>query len=153
MKFLIDFMLGGLAKELRLLGFDTLYSGPDVPTNLLTRARKENRVLVTRNSKLKGVEGVEFLSSEDMEEQLRVLFKRLNLKSKVKPFSRCLLCNEELEEIEKGDAKGKVPFFVYRTAAAFSKCPKCGRIFWKGSHYQDMERRLKRILQDVSRET
>ena len=140
-------MLGRLAKELRLLGFDTLYSGPDTPPNLLTKARKEDRVLVTRNSKLKGVEGVEFLPSEDIGEQLRVLFNRLNLKSKVNPFTRCLLCNEELKEIPKEDVQGKIPFFVYRTVNTFSKCPKCGRIFWRGSHYQDMERRIKRILQ------
>lgn len=153
MKFLVDFMLGRLARELRLLGFDTLYPGPDKPINLLTKARKEGRVLITRNSKLKGMGGVEFLSSENLHEQIRALFKKFNLKSKIKPFSRCLLCNEKLEGISKEKIQGSVPFFVYRTINNFSKCPKCGRIYWKGSHYQNMERRIKRILQDVSHET
>jgi len=153
MKFLVDFMLGRLAKELRLLGFDTLYPGPDNPANLLARTRREGRVLITRNTRLKGKEGVEFLPSEDLREQIRVLFKRFDLKSKIKPFSRCLLCNEELEEIPKKEVRGRVPFFIYRTIDNFSHCPKCGRIYWKGSHYQDMEGRIRGILKNVSHET
>lgn len=152
MKFLVDGMLGKLAKALRILGLDTVYTtGTDILT-LLSHARNQGRVLLTLNHKLKGRADVFFITSEKVEEQLKDLFKHFSLENKIRPFSRCLVCNNELRKVTKEEVRNLVPFFTYRTQNEFSRCPGCGRIYWPGSHLRDMAQRLKPLLK-VSRGT
>lgn len=134
-------MLGRLARELRLLGIDCIYQkGPNSQQNLKT-AKKEGRLLLTRNTKLKGKESVVFVESEnfvDQVHQILALFPDLA----IKPMSRCLNCNGFLVEREKESIKSKVPFYVYRTQERFYTCPDCGKIYWRGTHYEDMKKRV-----------
>ncbi|MEO0098126.1 MAG: Mut7-C RNAse domain-containing protein [candidate division WOR-3 bacterium] len=145
MKFFCDVMLGKLAKYLRVLGFDTRYENKIREEDLFLIARREGRKIITRKVKLKGMEDVIYLDIDSPKEQLRFLFEKLNLKEKMEPFSRCLVCNEELQKIKKEEAKGKVPYYTYQTQEKFSLCPSCQRIYWPGTHLRDMERLLKSL--------
>ncbi len=127
-------MLGKLARYLRILRFDTRYEKIISEVELVLTARREDRIIITRKERLTKEKGVIFLNTDSPEEQLKILNQTLNLKDRIKPFSRCLICNEEIEEIDKEEAKGKVPYFTFRTQKNFSQSPTCQRIYWEGSH-------------------
>ncbi|MEO0128804.1 MAG: Mut7-C RNAse domain-containing protein [candidate division WOR-3 bacterium] len=136
MKFICNGMLGKLCKYLRICGIDTLYSNEGMKSLIL--ARKENRIFLTRNLKLKEKEGVFFVESEFLSNQLRIVIKHFNLADQLHFFSRCLRCNELLINVLKEDIKNFIPFYTYKNFNEFARCPKCQRIYWKGSHYEKM---------------
>ncbi len=139
-------MLGKLAKFLRILGFDTRYERLISEQELILAARREGRIIITRKKRLVNEKDVIFLDTDSPKEQLKILNQRLNLKDRIKPFSRCLICNEEIEEIDKEEAKGKVPYFTFQTQENFSRCPSCQRIYWAGSHLKGMRKFLDSII-------
>lgn len=150
-KFLVDFMLGKLTRELRLLGFDTRYINLQTddlrnPMILLKLAQSENRIILTRNTKLKNYSGVVFINSEYINEQIAQVIKSFKLKIDIKPFSRCLVCNEILISVKKEEIKGKVPFYIFQTKDEFSCCPKCQKIYWAGTHQKNMRERVRKLI-------
>lgn len=144
-------MLGKLSRYLRLLGFDAKYARTGGEKTLVIEARKESRTILTRNTKLKGLPGVFFTESEQPLEQLQQVIDRYDLISKTKFFTRCLLCNEELASINKEEVAGKVPYYTYKNFDKFSACPACHRIYWEGSHQQDMKKRMEAIMKKQER--
>ena len=64
----------------------------------------------------------------------------------IQPYSRCIECNAELKDLPKVRARNLVTPFVYEKADAFSLCPSCGKVFWKGTHHKDMEVKLEEIM-------
>jgi hypothetical protein len=139
MKFLADNMLGRLAIWLRLLGYDTAYHHDATDAQLARIARAENRVLLTRDVELtrrRGVRAV-LIESEQIEEQLRQVFHALNLTAR-EAFSRCAECNSVLEEVSKESVRGQVPPYVFHTQERYRRCPRCARIYWRGTHWARM---------------
>jgi len=149
MKFVVDCMLGKLAKWLRILGFDVAYFNKAEDGKLLSLARKEGRVLLTRDHRLRAeardVRAL-LIESENWKEQLEQVLEEFHLKRTVKPYSRCLQCNVELKALSKRTAKNLVAPFVYEQAAAFAICPACGRVFCQGTHFGDMDSKIGQIL-------
>lgn len=144
MKFLCDGMLGKLCKYLRICGVDTAYSNEGM--KMLLAAKKENRVILTKNTHLKEKEGTFFIESDDPLIQLKYVIKEFGLKEKLGFFSRCLLCNELLVPVTKGKIRDKIPYYTYKNFDEFAQCPKCLRVYWQGSHYQKMREDLERFL-------
>jgi len=149
-KFLVDFMLGKLAKQLRILGFDTEYIKPQAsnnynPLSLIKIAQHQERILLTRNTKLKDYSCVLFIESEKTKDQIRQIVNHFKIDKEIKAFSRCIVCNELLTPISKPAVKGKVPFYIFQTKDEFSFCPKCNKIYWQGSHLKDMQKRVRNI--------
>ncbi len=142
-------MLGKLAKWLKILGFDALYFSKIEDSELLALAQKEGRTLLSRdNALLQKSRGIPtlFIESEDWTIQLKQVLDDFNLWQEVSPYSRCIGCNLELKDLPKKHARNLVTPFVYARAKSFALCPRCGRIFWKGTHHQDMEHKIKEIL-------
>jgi len=138
MKFLVDFMLGRLCKWLRLLGYDASYFLSDKKSDLIYQSLKEGRIILTRDQHLSKKKAIKLIiiNSDSFEEQLNQVFSELNIK--VDPdniFTRCLVCNEVLLEIDKERVKDKVPSYVFQTQEEFSYCPTCQKIYWKGTHW------------------
>lgn len=146
-------MLGRLAKWLRLLGHDTLYY-PHIEDSLLLRiAREEDRILLTRDTRLVKVRGLGkylLLSENDPFEQLKKVIMSFNLHP-VGPdrdrfetclYSRCSLCNSILEDVPEEQAKDQVPEYVYLTAKSFKKCLRCSKFYWEGTHQVDLRKKL-----------
>jgi hypothetical protein len=149
MKFVVDCMLGKLAKWLKILGFDVDYDHKAKDSELLNIARKQARVLLTRDVRLleraKDIRGL-FIESERWQEQVKQVLESLNLRPQAKPYSRCIQCNVELKDLPKAKARNLVAPFVLEHAASFAVCPECGRVFWQGTHFEDMESKMVRIL-------
>ena len=117
MKFLADRMLGKLAKELRMLGYDTIYYRGGDAHQMIQLARQEGRVILTRNTKLtpKRPEDRIITVTEDKSSlQLKELAEKEYISFNKKDFfSRCLLCNALIDEIPNDEAEGNVPDFIY----------------------------------------
>jgi uncharacterized protein with PIN domain len=145
MRFVVDAMLGRLAKWLRILGQDTVYS-PDLEDQELVRlARAEDRVLLTRDRELARRRGLRSLlvESDRLEEQLAQLLRDLNLD--LDGPARCARCNALLQAMDRSAAKDRVPPYVYRRHRKFTLCPKCDRVYWRGTHWQRMRERIDQI--------
>lgn len=149
MNFVVDCMLGKLAKWLKILGFDVVYDNKAEDCELLNLARKQGRILLTKDHRLLG--GAKdipslFIESEKWQEQIAQVLRDLNLWHQAKPYSRCIQCNIELKGLPKRRAKNLVAPFVYEQASSFAVCPSCGRVFWQGTHFEDMESKIGNIL-------
>jgi uncharacterized protein with PIN domain len=149
MEFIADCMLGKLAKWLKILGFDVLYFPKIEDKELLAHARKEDRVLLSRDHALLDRAGglkKLFIESEAWEDQVRQVLDFFDLWGEVAPYSRCLGCNGKLKPLPKAQAANLVAPFVLQKANSFAICPSCGRVFWPGTHFDDMEDKLAEIL-------
>jgi uncharacterized protein with PIN domain len=149
MNFVADRMLGKLAKQLRMLGYDTIYYRGEDTYRLIKLAREEDRVVLTRNTKLlprtpedhiiKITEDRPFLQVRELIQKGLISLSEENL------FSRCLLCNVLLDDIPREEAEGKVPDFIFYQQKEFYRCPRCQRIYWQGSHQENMKRRIDKL--------
>ena len=147
--FAVDCMLGKLAKWLRILGFDTVYYSRIQDEALLSLARREGRILLTRDYRLSlrlPGEQVVFIVSDAWPAQLRQVLDKFQLKNSINPYSRCLECNCLLQPTSREAVRQLVPYFVYTQVNEFSICPQCSRVYWRGTHFQDMERKIAAIL-------
>lgn len=150
MKFLADSMLGRLAKWLRILGYDTLYFSSLEDNNLVRIARAEGRIILTRDREMVRRRGIDSLliESDDFREQICQALRHfdLNLDSS---FSRCSVCNSPLQRVAKGAVRERVPPYVFQTQERFSLCPRCGKIYWQGTHWQRIRERLKGLEEEM----
>ena len=145
MKLLCDHMLGSLARWLRLMGYDTAYPEPGPDRDLIDRARKEGRILLTRDKELAArVTGAVQVRSDELEVQIREVAGVLGLRL-ADPLSRCSLCNEVLVPALPEDVKGLVPEAVRSRHQEFWRCPSCKRVYWQGSHWDKMVERLNHL--------
>lgn len=148
MKFLADCMLGKLAKWLRMLGYDTLYL-PDADDDELVRiAVREDRILLTRDSRLSDRRMVRnrcvFVGWGSTSEQLRQVIDTLALEvSEDLLFTRCAVCNSQIVPVAKAQVKSRVPPYVYRTQANYGYCPVCDKVYWRGTHVEHVLKAIK----------
>ena len=144
-------MLGKLAKWLKILGFDALFFNKIEDDDLLSRARKEKRILLTRDTglieKAKDVDTL-FLESEEWRDQVKQVLDKFSLWERVNPHTRCIDCNVKLKDLPKKNAKNLVTPFVYKHADSFALCSGCGRVFWRGTHFKDMEFKIEELLKE-----
>ena len=150
MKFIADRMLGKLVKELRMLGYDTLYYQGEQAYLLITFAREEGRVILTRSTKLipkRPEDRIVRIAQDKPSHQLRELIRgRVISLHEETLFSRCLLCNNFLDNISREEAEGKVPDFIFYQQKEFFRCPNCSRIYWQGSHQDHMRRKIEELF-------
>ena len=116
---------------------------------LVAAALREQRIILTRDRRLlerKAVTHGCFVRSQDPEQQLLFVLRRFDLAAAVRPFSRCMRCNEPLQAVAKADVLHRLPPMVRVEQSSFSRCPRCDRLYWPGSHWQRMRRRLDTLL-------
>ncbi|MGB9627235.1 MAG: Mut7-C RNAse domain-containing protein [Thermodesulfobacteriota bacterium] len=149
MKFIADRMLGKLAKKLRMLGYDTIYYRGEDPYQILRLARQEGRMILTRNTKLipkRPEDHILRVSSDHPILQLKELIQKGYLSlEKEDAFSRCLICNTVLQEIPKESVEGRVPDFIFSQQKDFYQCSQCLRIYWPGSHLENMTKEMEEL--------
>ena len=146
-KFLADVMLGRLAKWLRILGYDTLYFRDMDDRELIRRATQDDRILLTRDRELSQRDGfrVMLITDEDLESQLAQILEEMDLEPWGENSIRCPVCNQILQSISRKIIQAEVPRYVWATHRDFSRCPDCGKIFWKGTHWDRIRERLRRV--------
>jgi hypothetical protein len=148
-RFFADAMLGGLARWLRILGFDTAYDPHIADEVLVRRALAEGRHILTRDRRLPvewRVNPCTLVEASDADEQLREVVEAFDLVDRIRLFSRCALCNTPLEPIPEEEARKRVPPRVMEHHDSFSRCPECDQVYWEGSHTLRMRDRLSEIL-------
>ena len=148
-RFLCDAMLGSLARWLRFFGFDTLFPEPGPEDlELARRAKKDGRWLLTRDHELASVgPRTVLVRAEELEDQLVEVFRRLDLEPEATlELSRCGECNGELEETTREEVSGVAPPHVLATAPRFRRCRHCGRVYWPGTHSENILTRMDDVV-------
>jgi hypothetical protein len=149
-RFVVDAMLGRLARWLRLLGHDVLYDPRRDDREIARIAAREDRVVLTRDHGLLARRLVRrglLLSSDHVPDQLRQVVAALTLTvDRARIFTRCIACNAAVAAVDKASIEGRVPPYVFRSHERFARCPGCGRIYWGGSHERLALRRLEQML-------
>jgi len=148
-RFVADVMLGRLAKWLRISGFDILYSNRYTDDELIAISREEKRILLSRDTRLlirKPVNSFIFLESDRIQDQIRQVFQAIRTTTFPAPLTRCLLCNEILDLIPRAEIREVVPRYVFENQRQFKMCPRCGKVYWPGTHRQSVTRILATLL-------
>jgi len=147
--FLVDAMLGNIAKKLRLLGYDSYYSSNVSDDEVIFKAKKEGRILITKDEHLaKSAERNKIstiqIDKNDEVSQLVQIFQNQDLPKFVMDTNttRCTLCNGQLYSINKNKILGKVPKGVLSNTENFWECDACNKIYWKGTHIDRLQKFL-----------
>ena len=141
LRFVADAHLGGLARFLRMAGFDTVYDNNIHDDEIEALAADEDRVVLTRDRELLKRRTIThgcYVHALKPEEQLREVFDRLDLVASARPFSLCLHCNAPLREVDKAEVADQLPPAVREEKDEFNTCDACHRVYWKGSHWKRM---------------
>lgn len=137
-RFVIDVNLGRLARLLRVLGFDVWWSSGADDQTLADISLGQQRILLTRDRALlkrRAVTHGLFVRSDDPEEQTLEVIRRLDLRQRLAPFTRCVRCNGMLVRVAKDEVIDHLEPLTRRYYDDFSRCAECGRIYWPGSHH------------------
>ncbi|HEX6768384.1 MAG TPA: Mut7-C RNAse domain-containing protein [Candidatus Binatia bacterium] len=139
-RFAADRMLGRLAKWLRILGCDVSYGRHLSGHGLIRAARADGRLILTRDRSLarKHPPPFLFIESDDYVEQLRQVLRACDLRPGTGLFSRCLVCNSQLQRRAKESVEKLVPPYVFATQERFSWCGRCRKLYWPATHQQKM---------------
>ena len=144
--------MGKLASWLRMMGYDSLFFNGDDDSQMVKQALAEDRVILTRDTGMmkrrvisSGRLRAILIESEEPERQMQQLMTAMDLKSQSRPFTLCLECNQPLENKSREDVPKRVPPYVYQTQTQYMECPACHRIYWRGTHWEAMVRKLEKL--------
>jgi uncharacterized protein with PIN domain len=148
-RFLVDHNIGKLARWLRLLGFDAaFFTGAD-DNDMVKQALAESRIILTRDTAIQrrrvatsGRFIVITFETENADEKMWQLLDKMPLIEQSQPYTRCIECNAPLRAIEKPTVTTRIPQYTFETQEEFMECPVCGRVYWRGTHWHALEKRL-----------
>jgi uncharacterized protein with PIN domain len=150
-RFVLDNHLGRLSAYMRMMGFDCLYRNDFHDEELAALSAAEERILLTRDRRLLMRKIVRYgycLRSLNSIEQAAEVLRRYDCAAAVVPFRRCLRCNHPLEQVTKEKVLDRLQTLTIMYYEEFHRCPSCGQIYWKGSHYERMARLVERLLSE-----
>jgi uncharacterized protein with PIN domain len=157
LKFLADGMLGKLTRWLRMLGHNVKYSNKLDDAQLVTIAKKERRILLTRDLELyqqaiaKGVDAF-YLEGKNEAERLAQLAKRFKIQLDIDMVtSRCPKCNTRVKPISKERVAVRVEDNTFSCYNEFWECPKCGQIYWQGAHWTRIRKTLETAKENLEK--
>ncbi len=139
-------MLGNLAKKLRVLGYDSKYFSSIEDDKLILIAKNEKRMIITKDEQLtrkaeKQEIGFVLIRGSDEVEQIMQINAKINLGTFVIDTnnSRCILCNGNLQPVEKYRIIGKIPEGILEREKKFWMCDSCKKIYWEGTHFEKLQ--------------
>ena len=153
LKFVADGHLGGLVRDLRLLGFDVAYDPQAEDRQLLLVMERETRALLTRDRRLlmHAIVTTGYCPrSQNADEQTVEVIRRFDLLGSIAPFTRCLRCNAPLQKVPKAEIIERLEPLTKIYYEQFRHCTGCGQIYWAGSHFAKLQKRLKQIRASCS---
>jgi uncharacterized protein with PIN domain len=148
-RWLADEMVGRLARYLRFLGFDTEYARGVSDDEIVERARREDRIVLTRDRKLASrVPGSVLLASPYLVDQIRTVRDASPAEPFEVRFDRCTLCNGRLARWKgaAADAPSNLPRNRFDEGLEIFVCERCGHYYWEGSHTRSVRQRLRSWL-------
>jgi uncharacterized protein with PIN domain len=147
-RFSADEMLGSLARWLRIMGYDTRYERDSDDSSILERAKQDDRILLTRDKNLAeraGQRGL-YVDGGYLDDQMRQVTRAFCLAFD-EALSRCTGCNGELVPIDREEASKGVPDRALRSNEQFFRCSSCGKYYWKGSHWKNIQKKMAAFAQ------
>lgn len=147
--FVVDVNLGRLARLLRLLGFDALFSNAYADDEIVAISEAQGRIVLTRDRRLlhaKAVTHGYWVRSVWPRRQVDEVVRRFDLAGLVRPFSRCADCNGRIEPVAKEAIADRLEPKTKKYYVKFYRCPDCGKIYWEGSHVERLRERFKGVL-------
>jgi uncharacterized protein with PIN domain len=155
-RFLLDGMLGSLARWLRICGYEASFMENAPDDELIQRALVEDLILLSKDKLLcrkAQKAGLEFLlNGEDHVKRLAHVSRRYNL-TLTPTQSRCPNCGYPLHKTDKREIKARVPPRTYETYDDFWLCKACGKTYWQGSHWKNIVgtvRTASKLVNEVS---
>jgi hypothetical protein len=151
-RFVVDVNLGRLARLLRVLGLDVWWSSDADDATLAHISLDEQRILLTRDRgllKRRAITHGLFVHSQDPEEQTLEVIRRLDLRQRLSPLSRCLHCNGKLAVVAKHEVVDQLEPLTRQYYEEFSRCAECGRIYWAGSHHARLVGLVERLRRQL----
>lgn len=151
-RFILDVHLGKLARDLRLLGLDSAYAQGWDDAHIIDRALAEQRIILTRDVgilKQGRVTHGYWVRSHQPCAQPEEIIKAFDLRRQLRPFSRCLECNGEIQPVDRAGLDGQVGPDILGRFDHFWQCRECHRVYWQGSHYQHLLRRVRRFAPEL----
>ncbi|MCX7911568.1 MAG: Mut7-C RNAse domain-containing protein [Dehalococcoidales bacterium] len=150
---MVDHNVGRLLRWLRMMGYDSVFFSGDDDGHMVKRALAEGRIILTRdraimlrrvvrNGRVRAV----LIENPEPEKQMLQLAATIDLKSHFRPFTLCLECNRPLVARSREEVDGRVPPYVFQTQNSYTECPSCHRIYWRGTHWEAMVRKLEKFL-------
>jgi uncharacterized protein with PIN domain len=142
-RFVLDVHLGKLARYLRLTGFDALYDSHYDDADIVRLASGNGRIILTRDRgllKRREVTHGYWVRNVEPRRQLEEVVASLDLRSRVHPFSRCMLCNDLLQRVDENSVRDELPPRVRGRFLELARCPTCARLYWPGSHFAKLTR-------------
>jgi len=112
----------------------------------------EQRILLTRDRgllKRRAITHGLFVHSQQPEEQTLEVMRRLDLRQRLAPFTRCLRCNGRLAAVSKDEVIDQLEPLTRQYYTEFSRCTECGRIYWAGSHHARLVSLVERLLEQL----
>lgn len=152
LKFIADVHLGKLARYMRMIGLDTMYENNSDDNDLIEISIQENRILLTRDKGILMNNKVtlgSYVYSSNSKKQLTEVIRKFQLRSQIKPFSRCMECNGEIKISDKSSILHLLKPLTKKYYNEFYMCSDCGKIFWKGSHYKRMKLLIEKTLNNL----
>ena len=150
--FIVDAMLGNIAKKLRLLGYDSQYFSDIDDEKLIDIARNEQRIIVSKDEELikkaqkRGIKSIHIRKNEEIEQCLEIIAS-INLK-KIQidgNSARCPKCNSLTELIDKNNIKEKISQGVFNSNEKFWKCKCCNQLYWEGTHIINLQEFVRKV--------
>ncbi|MCL4183986.1 MAG: MoaD/ThiS family protein [Burkholderiaceae bacterium] len=148
-RFVADAHLGGLARLLRMAGFDTHYDNAIDDLEIERLSVEEGRIVLTRDRELLKRRAIThgcYVRPLEPAQQLHALFERLDLARSARPFTLCLACNAPLRGVDKEEVTQRLPPVAREAYDRFMRCESCDRVYWQGSHWKRMRAMLDELL-------
>jgi uncharacterized protein len=152
-RFMADAHLGKLARDLRMLGFDTLFANNIPDKEIIALAAREKRTILTRDRDLLKSDHVDhgyYVRAIGTQEQLEEVISKFDLFSQFKPFTRCIVCNGKLENVELSEIQEHIKPETIATFSHFFRCAECEKIYWEGSHFMRMSEKINNLSQSFT---
>ncbi len=152
--FVLDVHLGKLARDLRFLGFDSLYRNDFEDPQIVALARSQGRIILTRDRRLlhaKVVTRGYWVRSHDVRIQVGEVLSRFDLYRQIRPFHRCSLCNGRIGAVDKSAVWDRLEPKTRKYYDRFYRCGQCGQVYWEGSHYEGLRARITQYKQEGQR--
>jgi len=144
-RFVLDVHLGRLATFLRLAGIDAVTLVDDA--DIATTGGRDERVVLTRDVvllKRNVIRHGYWVRHTVPGLQLVEVLERFDLGGRMDPFTRCLRCNTAIVPVEVDAVADQLLPRTRATFQQFRRCPGCGRIYWRGSHYNRLVQLIER---------
>ena len=141
-------MLGKITRWLRMLGHDVNYFRSTDDKKLVELAKKEKRVLLTRDRELVkrakglGAEAV-LVEASELADTLAFLARRFGFKLEIDlRVSRCPICNGRIVLVPKEKVANDIPKATSKHYEEFWRCTRCGKVYWQGAHWKKIEKTI-----------